>query len=336
MKRELNFDVLRAVSCISVVVLHIAALYTDYPAVYELYSRAAFSFCDFLQIITRTAVPCFVMLSGAFLLEKDTLDVRQFYRSSATKFGIPTAIFSGVYILFRIVAGDSLGAILLDTLKGQPLGHMWYMFMLVGLYAFYPFVFYFCKEADERMLDCTIIIVVCLSCIVHFTCQLIWPIQFIEYLGYFLAGHWIKKNRNRIFGEAKIFFAVAAVFLTITFFANELSFSRGCFNPRLYRNPNFPTVIVASFCMFTAFSKVKMNKAPKAILQIAKHSMFIYLVHPLIYGAINKCVKVLAGQLPHPGLYVPCLFTACFACSLLAAELSSKLSKIINKKIIKC
>ena len=61
-QRENNYDLLRCVCAVMVVILHAGASYEQSSI--ELYARAG----TFFQAVTRTAVPCFVMLSGAFLL----------------------------------------------------------------------------------------------------------------------------------------------------------------------------------------------------------------------------------------------------------------------------
>lgn len=149
MDREKNYDLLRGISCIFIILLHIAALYTEDRSVYSAYKGLEFSFCDFLQIITRTAVPCFVMLSGAFMLDRNSLNLSSFYKKSIIKLGIPTLVFSLIYIAARLVSGIGLKTVIFDTVNGKPIGHMWYMFMLVGLYMIYPFVF-FLKEAVSK------------------------------------------------------------------------------------------------------------------------------------------------------------------------------------------
>lgn len=64
MKRYNNFDILRILSCIAVIMIHVSSTYRgDYD----------FDEKDMLGIIiyntlSRFAVPCFVMLAGAFAL----------------------------------------------------------------------------------------------------------------------------------------------------------------------------------------------------------------------------------------------------------------------------
>lgn len=116
MKREEKWEMLRAISCISVVLLHVAALYTEETEVYQQYVGIGFSFCDFLQIMTRTAVPCFVMLSGAFMLDKQQLNVAAFCKSSIRKLMIPTLSFELVYMAASACGGKMILEVINNTL----------------------------------------------------------------------------------------------------------------------------------------------------------------------------------------------------------------------------
>ena len=67
---------------------------------------------------------------------------------------------------------------------------------------------------------------------------------------------------------------------------------------------------------------------------IVETSMIIYLVHPMIYGTINK---VLIGrvfkELPSPYWYVPALFVVCFIISALVSVVYMKISAYMSSKL---
>ena len=334
MNRENNYDLLRGISCISIVLLHIAALYTEQEDIYTHYSALEFSFCDFLQIITRTAVPCFVMLSGAFILGRKKLDISSFYKKSIIKLGIPTVVFSLIFIAVRLLTKTSVKTVFIDTINGKPNGHMWYMFMLAGLYLISPFVYYLKEAVSDRAFIIYTVIAVVLSSIVHFTCQLIWPVMFLEYIGYFMAGYCIRKKAARIRIAWPVLLILSFVFLLLTYFLNELSFYGGYYSSKLYRNPDFPTIIAASLLWFAAFSKIKVEHISKLMKMIVETSMIIYLVHPLIYGIINKAlIGKLFSIFPSPYWYVPALFVVCFILSLIFSVIYMKVSSLISSKL---
>ena len=158
---EREYDLLRVICCAAVVVLHTGSIYLAgwQPSMPAANRTAA----ALMQSLTRDAVPLFVMLSGAFLLpDPKSRDFRQFYRKSWKKMGIPTLVFSALYVAYayavllakihiKHTAGtDQLGQPLTMWLNGVPYFHMWFMYMLAGLYAVTPVLASLKQRMEER------------------------------------------------------------------------------------------------------------------------------------------------------------------------------------------
>lgn len=312
MKREGKWELLRAISCISVVLLHVAALYTEEVQVYQHYPNISFSFCDFIQIITRTAVPCFVMLSGAFMLDKQHLNVVEFYKKSLPKLIIPTLLFEIFYMMVSVFGGNSVAGALHGALTGNIAGHLWFMFMMMGLYITFPLLYFIKQNIDHKMFVVFSLVMVLFSCIIHFSYELPWAGQCLEFIGYFLMGNLIRKIGKELPGSVRSWILLSFGFLLITFILNEYQFYHGTYDPTFFRNPNFPTVIIASLSIFVAFSKAEVNHIPNVFQKLAKHSMVIYMLHPFVINVICKVAKKLCGGwLPTPFIYVPFLIIVC-------------------------
>ena len=98
--RQSNFDLLRIISTISVVLIHVNATVADSNNI----SLVGFNICSLINIITRFSVPCFVMLSGAFILNNEkNADYKHFYAKSFYKIGIPLIIFMQVVVVFYVL-----------------------------------------------------------------------------------------------------------------------------------------------------------------------------------------------------------------------------------------
>ena len=67
--RECAYDLLRAVSCFFVVILHVSAIYIDASFV-DITECVDYWIASFWRVVTDMGVPCFVMLSGAFLIKE--------------------------------------------------------------------------------------------------------------------------------------------------------------------------------------------------------------------------------------------------------------------------
>ena len=86
--RESNYDLLRIVCCIAVIIAHVCSTYLDI-AISEtatqtnLFYSGNLLITSVLHTLSRIPVPCFVMISGAFILDdKRNMDFRFFYRKS--------------------------------------------------------------------------------------------------------------------------------------------------------------------------------------------------------------------------------------------------------------
>lgn len=101
MKRDSSLDCLRVLACFLVILLHVSAEYViDNIENYNF----QFTVGNFFDSMSRICVPLFVMLSGAFLLENPkNKDFVNFYKKSIFKIGIPTFVWSLIYVIYSYI-----------------------------------------------------------------------------------------------------------------------------------------------------------------------------------------------------------------------------------------
>lgn len=149
--REQNYDLLRIVAAFSVVLVHVTNVYfqalTDVNEFGFLYTDSVF-LITLIKALTRFSVPCFFMLSGAFLLaDIRNADMRYFYRKELYNVGVDALVFSAVgassLVLRGAIKGDfsqGIMSAILALLKGTPSYPMWYLSVLAGLYVITPYL----------------------------------------------------------------------------------------------------------------------------------------------------------------------------------------------------
>lgn len=158
--RESNFDLLRIISTFAVIMLHISYWFLRFDET-EVFTNCHFPTL-FLTSITRFAVPCFFMLSGAFILaDERNADYKYFYKKSIKNIGITGALFCLLYVLYRIakllisaflhkkdtdIIISGIISIIKSLIVGSPCGHLWYLFTLAGLYLAAPFVIHLAAD----------------------------------------------------------------------------------------------------------------------------------------------------------------------------------------------
>ncbi|WP_026119470.1 acyltransferase [Nocardiopsis ganjiahuensis] len=90
---------------------------------------------------TRWCVPVFIMISGALLLRPKDEDVAGFYRKRWARIGVPLVVWTAAYLLWQqwrdgIGFPDALG----QAASGTPSIHLYFLYVIAGLYVFTPFL----------------------------------------------------------------------------------------------------------------------------------------------------------------------------------------------------
>jgi surface polysaccharide O-acyltransferase-like enzyme len=96
----------------------------------------------------------FVMISGALLLdERAPFTPAQFYIRRAARVIVPLVFWTAVYLIYRRIHNHTGRAtLLLDTLQGEPFYHLWFLYLIVGLYAATPLLRIIAANSDRTTL----------------------------------------------------------------------------------------------------------------------------------------------------------------------------------------
>ncbi|MCQ2570846.1 MAG: acyltransferase family protein [Candidatus Saccharibacteria bacterium] len=150
-KRIGYLDALRVIAALAVIIIHVSA--ARWNAAPSIHSNHMF-ITMVLNTITRWAVPLFVMISGALLLDpKKPFSIRKFYRKNILRIVITFLVWSVFYMVFnwkvlKFSPGSIQGAIA-SVIEGSY--HMWFLYMLLGLYVVTPVLRLI--TANRRMLS---------------------------------------------------------------------------------------------------------------------------------------------------------------------------------------
>lgn len=317
MEREYNYDLLRVISMLAVILIHISNTwvlgFTEYVAEGGNVGALVNPIIPcFYNTITRFAVPCFVMLSGAFLLDDNrTANYHVFYKKQLMKIGKPTFIIGILYVLYRIplcFLGEKSGtedivALIRDIFVGKPFYHMWYMYMLIGLYLMAPIVVRFKNTISYekfRKIAMVFLIVASISNWTTGQIRINWDIgQSFEYLGYFMIGYVIRKDlsKNNLKGILIIFLGII-VELVATCLEYKIQIVKGISEGKLMFsiiNPYCPIIVFASVLIFAGFTMLHI-RYNRQIEKLAGISLIIYLVHGGVWDLIIKFMFLINGR----------------------------------------
>lgn len=128
-----SLDVLRAGAAVLVVLLHCSGSLRPLAEFGPEWWGTAL-----LQAFTRSAVPLFVMISGALLIGPETENLAAFYRRRASRILVPLIFWT---LFYQLISTRGLsGRIVATIYGGTPYPHLWYLYMLLCLYFVLPAV----------------------------------------------------------------------------------------------------------------------------------------------------------------------------------------------------
>ncbi|MSR77500.1 MAG: hypothetical protein EXS63_04670 [Candidatus Omnitrophica bacterium] len=343
-------DMLRAITIIGVIVIHVTAdVITEWGAVPKSWWWAA----NLYDSLVRGCVPIFVMISGALLLPK-TESLGSFFTKRFQRIAIPFIAWTLLYLLWKkyFRAPDlGIAEALRLAASGEVHFHLWFLYVLVGLYLVTPVFRILTAHATSRDLFYFLTLWFLVSSLLpfaetlgklftHTAFHLKLPVEpaegFIGYfvLGYFLRQYATEKSLNKAWALWTLSLLVCAVGTYVL-----------CRHFHTYQNLLYdnmaPNVVIytASFFLLIKFAgpAFEKNLAPDLksfILSISKASFGIYLIHPMILEALAKgrWGFVLKATMPHPAMTIPLTTATIFVLSFLAVLLIQKIPLL--KKIV--
>lgn len=294
-EREVWGDVVRAVCCFTIVLLH-NTCNVFYGA--DITSDMWFSTL-FVNSLTAFAVPCFYMISGAYLLRKDCT-VRTALLHRVPKIYIPLIFWSCLYIL---TDAQMEPIQFLKMFYVQQTSHLWFVYSMVGIYILLPVLskMYLCL--DEKMKVYLVALLLLIPSLwhnlgviagvnlpnLHFA--MFWPDLGLFFLGALL---WDMRSNFQKF-KWKFYALLFSTGLLIDMgMTAYISAQNGAPNSTFISCiGSFGNLFMAVAILGGALAwKSKLKNIPKRmknwILRIGKTSMGIYFSHVLVMMCMSK------------------------------------------------
>ncbi|GGH06643.1 acyltransferase [Mucilaginibacter phyllosphaerae] len=328
---------LRLVAMFAVIVLHTAS-----PLLFKYDSSPIHHWlaADIYNALTRFAVPVFVMITGALLLHRE-YKLTGFLKKRIGRLIIPFLFWSLVYIAYQwyievITFTDSIRTnahIVYYQLKNGSYYHLWYVYLLFGLYLFIPVLSKFVRNASEKELLYFLLIwfvamIVSEPYLTIFNTAIDLH-NFTGYIGYLVLGYYLAYKkfsiRGQLFISVALFVSFAGIITAGTYYLQLRS--KGLLT--LFYEPIGPFVLVLSSAAFLTAKNSSFKLNPiinKTIQNASKYTLGIYLSHALVLNGF-ELMDIDYHILP-PVLSIPLIAIACFLVSWLLIFTLSKLPLI--------
>ena len=289
--RVIYLDILRIVSIFSVVILHVSA-----PFLMSMQDNGIGWWWagNIFDSATRWCVPVLIMISGKLILGQHKEEkIVVFLKKKLTRILIPLLSWSIIYFLWnnmfnlRIDTSFILGFII-NAFEGHINTHLWYLYMLTGLYLITPIIKPFVRESDKLNTKYFILIWFIANGIFEFFGRLY--VQFFHWsIGYYILGISLGREDLRLKKRIMIYI-LGIVGLVSTVFGTYylMILNNGTFQDDFY-SYLAPNVIFMAIGVFILFKSIKWEKFVsregilyKVTQSFNKTSFGIYLIHPLI------------------------------------------------------
>ncbi len=322
-----DIAVLRVLAALAVVALHVAS----YGTTKQAHGTLNWWIANGFDASTRWAVPMFVMISGALLLHPNKrTPAGLFYRRRMHRILIPLAFWTVFYLRLRLPFREMTGPFLARALiRGTPYGHLWYLYMIVGLYFITPFL-QACLSGTSRREQSWLVVSLLVAGAVQdgvntFTADTTPTVfsMFVAYIPYYLCGYLLSQVELPRTSIKYLAAGVLAAWLGIVLGTGFLFPQIGFY---LY-NHHCPLIILLSIGIFLLVSTIYAGPAGgrsrswRAWRHLDKVSFGIYLIHPLFIHILKEFN--LYGQyiVRQPLLFIPAISLVLMLASALLASL---------------
>ena len=293
--RDSFYDLLRVMGAVAVMILHISSQHwRDVPVV-----SFEWSLFNTLNGCVRWGVPVFAMISGCLFLGRD-IPFNVLLKKYIFRIAAAIVFWSVIYVVFSAWRGHSAEELKKEFLLGHY--HMWYLYMLIGLYLLVPFLRVICRDEKLMRLFLFLGLITVLPSHVLSVTELFGRLKnlrllynqfkftfFNGYAFYFVLGYYLK---NHSFPFRISCMMGLAGFVLTPLLSWLISVKLGSGTMVFYQNLSL-NVILQSVFMFELAKRLapKLDsnccKKNAAIRTLAKMSFGVYLVHPLIIEELN-------------------------------------------------
>ncbi len=339
-RRDVALDLLRVAAIFLVLWQHASEYYYIGPNLSVIYENCGL--LAWLNSLSRICVPLFVMISGYFLLPMKT-DTPTFFRRRFSRIMFPWLFWCVAYaVYFVITRGDSVGTFLGNICRiplnwGVEVGHLWFVYMLAGIYLLVPIISPWLSSCSKRELSMYLALwaLTTLLPYIHHAGVSLWGeatwnvsptfYYFTGFVGYFILGHYVRRYGVPS-ALISVVLLVGAYLFTALDFIHFNTFAKDAVELEIPWDFCSLNVALMTFAVFSLLSKVRINpekRVARLITSVSECSFAIYLAHIMV---LNLFHDLFDGKMS-VGAAVPAITVCTFVVTYLIVLVLAKLPK---------
>lgn len=338
-RRNFQLDLLRVLACYLVIHQHASEFFYIGEGGSAVKGESTF-LIGLITSLARISVPLFVMISGYLLLPMKST-TSEFFKKRFTRILYPFVVWCILYALYYMAyRGDTLTQALINIAHipvnfGVEVGHLWYIYMLIGLYLMIPVISPWLSSCSKKEMQ-TYLALWLLTTLLPYI-HIVYPnvlgecfwnptpafYYFNGFIGYLTLGAYIKKY-GALSTPYAVAISVVGYAITAGIFcsrietsslASELELSWG------FCTTNVAMLTYGVFSMIMNLSAEGNGKWGSCIRDISIHSYGIYLAHIMVLNILYRYLNPLFDTVL---LSVPVISAATFICVYAVVKLLSK------------
>ncbi|MBU2709102.1 acyltransferase family protein [Zooshikella marina] len=319
-------DVLRCLAALAVIAIHVLGPLRELYNVIPLHQWLA---AVEINALMRWAVPIFIMISGALLLqEQHPFNLQHYLTRRVVKVVIPFLAWSVIYALIAGYSGQngSLDQVItiIENANNEPTWyHLWFFYDFIPLYFIIPLLALMIHKLGHERIKLLITGWLLLTLVNWLNIETPLRVNIVLYSGYLIFG-WYLANHTPIHTRWLIVggLLAAATNLVGSWYWSMLKDGYSSFFMG-YKTLN--TVLIAGmiFTLCKQYSEQIPLYLKPVIAHLARYSLGIYLLHPIILIPIRDLNNGVYDWFGHNIVAIPFITCIVFILSYGATRLLS-------------
>jgi surface polysaccharide O-acyltransferase-like enzyme len=266
--------------------------------------------CVVLNNLWQWCVPIFVMITGVlFLNPEKEITLEKMLKKYVLRIVLAIILFGIPYCFMEIIFDANMafnigqvGFAALNAIQGKSWDHMWYLYMIAGLYLCIPLIKIFVINAPQNIVKYILAVlfiftsvIPSLESVIPYKFGIYIPVNSV-YMFYLLLGYYIHYNKITI--NPGILWFLLTVYIIFAILMplniNFVDLSNG--GHLKLSGYNSPVVVMATFAVFCVLHQ--KSKPNKIMEKVSPMCFGIYLIHTLFINILYKFIKFTPQKYP--------------------------------------
>lgn len=319
-------DVIRWLATAAVVMIHTVSGIVSIKS-NEMTSLQHYGY-NMVQALMNWSVPSFIMISGILFLNKNKkITINDILFKYVKRIFIALFLFGVPMSMLELISDNRTFKLsfvytaIYNVIVGKSWAHMWYLYIIIGLYLITPFIKIFTSNADKKLIEYVLIILFIFNCIFPYlnlflkdsSIGFCIPVTTI-YLFYYIFGYYIHYYKT-IFEIKNI--SLLLILLGILWIAVF-----GYYNMKINMTYDSPSIVVLSIGLFGLMKYKSYN------FHLSTKTSYlcfgVYLIHTFFLNVLYKVFNINPLQF-NSFISIPVFWISVFTISILFSFVLNKM-----------